>query len=58
MIYDNKTNTYSMKVVTVKYPCRVCNSQRPMIPGSLVPGVCCKTSTLIRGRPSAIDKEE
>lgn len=33
---------YYLKPVVIKYPCATCGSNRPTLPGSLMPGVCCE----------------
>lgn len=40
--FDRRTNTYSRPSVSIKYPCSTCGSNRPLIPGTLMPGVCCE----------------
>ena len=58
MIYDAATNTYSRKPVSIKYPCSTCGSNRPLIPGTLTPGVCCERQKVDKPRVPGQNKEE
>lgn len=56
--YDKTTNTYSRPPVKVSYPCSTCGSNRPLIPGTLRPGVCCPRQNVDKVAVPGNDKED
>lgn len=56
--FDRRTNTYSRPPVSIKYPCSTCGSNRPIIPGTLRPGVCCKRQKVDKPQSTGHKQEE